>query len=195
MLHPFTELRPIDEHVGVGVFVTRPIERGTVVWVQDVRDVIYTPQHYDRLPRPQRAIADKYAYEDSWGNLVLCWDLARYMNHSCEPATLSLGEYCEIATRDLAIGDQLTCEYGFLNLDEPMLCRCGAPTCRGIIAPGDYAELGHRWEHAVRRLLPSVNLVEQPLWALVEVLQEDIAIQEAILRGDPSILDHDHHLL
>jgi len=194
MLHPFTELRPVDDDIGVGVFVTRFIERGTVVWVQDIRDQVVPMAHYERLGKTQRDILDKYAYEDSWGNLVLCWDIARYMNHSCSPATLSLGEYCEIAARDLHPGDELTCEYGFLNLDAPMPCHCGSPNCRAIITPDDYAEFGELWELAVRELLPHVSRAEQPLWALVEALHEDRAIREAIRQGDPSVLHRNRAL-
>lgn len=50
----------------------------------------------------------------------MCWDWGRYMNHSCAPNTLGLGPYADVAVRDIHPGEQLTCEYGMLNLTEAM---------------------------------------------------------------------------
>ena len=55
-------------------------------------------------------------------------------NHACEPNT----EYAGLnvyARRAIARGEQLTLDYGtFCGPDMgPFLCRCGAPTCRGLI--------------------------------------------------------------
>lgn len=188
MIHPHTELRHASAATGAGVFVTRFIPRGTVVWVQDPNDIVYTPEQYDTLPAAARAIAETYAYEDSFGNHVLCGDIARYMNHSCDPATLSLGEHCEIAARDLNPGDELTCEYGYLNLDRPMRCYCGAIGCREWVRPDDYARHGEAWDARVRELLPDLARVHQPMWSLVQDLGEEQALLEAIRRGDPRSL-------
>ena len=34
-------------------------------------------------------------------------------------------------------GEQITCEYGGLNLTTELDCRCGAPACRGTIGGED----------------------------------------------------------
>ena len=35
MLHPDTEVHFIDPKIGSGIFASRPIPRGTIIWVQD----------------------------------------------------------------------------------------------------------------------------------------------------------------
>ncbi len=188
MIHPHTELAHASDAIGAGVFVTHFIPRGTIVWVQDLDDTIYTPSEYAALCGRELAIVEKYAFVDSFGDYVLCGDIARYMNHSCEPATLSLGEYYEIAVRDLHPGDELTCEYGFLNLDQPMRCRCGSPSCRQWIRPEDPARYGADWEAQLREVLPELSRVHQPMWAMVQDLGEESTLLEAIRRGEPDLL-------
>ena len=79
------ELRLIDDDVGYGVFATAPIPRGTVTWTLCRLDIVFTPIEAAALPAPYRPIIDKYAYGDADGNLILCWDNARFINHSCKP--------------------------------------------------------------------------------------------------------------
>jgi uncharacterized protein len=62
---------------------------------------------------------------------------ARFINHSCAPnceAEQSRGRIWIVARRDIAIGEELTYDYGF-PLSEARLhpCRCGARGCVGFI--------------------------------------------------------------
>src|SRR5688572_19353678 len=114
MIHPCTELRLINAEIGYGVFATMKIPQGTVVWTLCEMDFIYTPLKIAALSSAYYPILCKYAYLTSTENIVLCWDHARYMNHSCAPNLRTL-ENCEIAVRDIAEGEQITCEYGVLN--------------------------------------------------------------------------------
>src|SRR5207244_882227 len=100
MLHPDTALRWIDEEIGYGVFATRFIPLGTVTWALDEFDQVYSPDAFSRLSPRHRAILEKYSYLDQAGNFVLCWDFARYMNHSCEPTTYAGGATFDVAVRD-----------------------------------------------------------------------------------------------
>ena len=86
-------------------------------------------------------------YTDRHGNTILCWDHARFMNHSCEPnceaetveGTTGTRVYIN-ALRDIAEGEELTYNYG-LTLDErhtkklksQFACHCGSATCRGTM--------------------------------------------------------------
>ena len=117
MLHPATELRFIDERIGYGVFTTRPIPRGTITWARDALDRSFTREAIDAMEPPYRAILDKYTFVDASGLYVLCWDIARFVNHSCDPTCLAPGYDFEIAVRDVAAGEQLTDDYGSLNLE------------------------------------------------------------------------------
>jgi hypothetical protein len=131
MIHPHTELRWINEDMGYGVFVTKPIPKGTIVWVRCALDIIKTPAEVVELGDAYKTIFGHFAYFDAEGNAILCWDIARYVNHSCQPAMMPVGEEAEIAVRDLYPGEHLTCDYAYCNI--PLECHCGAPNCRGLI--------------------------------------------------------------
>lgn len=165
MMHPATELRLIDDDVGYGVFATAPIPRGTVTWTLCRLDIVFTPIEAAALPAPYRPIIDKYAYGDADGNLILCWDNARFINHSCDPAMLAAGRDFEIAVRDIARGEQVTCDYGGLNLTVPLACRCGARACRGTIDADDVLRTWRDRDRLLAEVLPLARGVEQPLLA------------------------------
>ncbi|MBS1914391.1 MAG: SET domain-containing protein-lysine N-methyltransferase [Bacteroidetes bacterium] len=60
----------------------------------------------------------------------------RYINHSCAP-----NSYMRIirnnvefyALRDIAPGEELTCNYGETHHEGTLGCRCGSAECRGMI--------------------------------------------------------------
>ena len=85
MIHPDTELRFVSDEIGYGVFATAPIPRGTIVWVRDALDRLFRSDEIEQLPPFYRAIVEKYTYVDAESMCVLCWDLAKYVNHSCRP--------------------------------------------------------------------------------------------------------------
>ena len=60
----------------------------------------------------------------------------RYINHSCDPNTYMRvsGVHVEFyALRDIATGEELTCDYGPTHHDGKLPCRCGSTGCRGFI--------------------------------------------------------------
>lgn len=163
MMHPATELRFINPEVGYGVFAVEPIPCGTVAWILCRFDMVFTPAEAVGLPAPYRPIIEKYAYTDAEGNHILCWDHGRYVNHSCDPAMLGVGRGFEIAVRDIAPGDEITCEYGGLNLATEMECRCGALDCRGVIGGEDVLRLWPELDQRIARTLRHARHVAQPL--------------------------------
>src|SRR5437660_1035687 len=106
MTHPSTELRWINDAIGHGVFATAAIPRGTITWALDEFDLVLDPAQVTACHALQRVVLEKYAYIDPRGNWVLCWDHARYINHSCEPTSRGVGPSFEIALRDIAPGEQ-----------------------------------------------------------------------------------------
>jgi SET domain-containing protein len=61
-------------------------------------------------------------------------DPLRYTNHSCQPnAVLRIrqGRVEFYAMRDIAPGEELTCNYGETHHEGKLACRCGAPGCIG----------------------------------------------------------------
>lgn len=194
MIHPATELRFISEEVGYGVFATQRIPRGTLVWVLDAFDRVLTPDEVRELPPVLRSVAEKYSYVTAEGMFVFCWDFGRYMNHSCAPASSGVGEAFEIAIRDIEPGDELTCEYGTLNLIEPLACTCGATTCRGVISGDDVDRLYEQWDEEARTSFRLGLKLPQPLLPYVKIGPRDQPLLDALLTGSevevPSVREY-----
>lgn len=167
MLHPHTELRHVSEAIGVGIFATRDIPRGTIVWVLDELDQKLSADRVRMLGPRYDATLDRYAYPSASGDLILCWDLARFVNHSCEANAVSTGWELDVAVRDIAAGEQLCNDYAVLNLDRSFTCHCGAPGCRRTVRPDDFERLADHWDARVREAFPDVLRVVQPLWKWV----------------------------
>lgn len=163
MIHPHTRLAKIDDTIGLGVVATTFIPRGTICWVLDPMDRILTPRDVARLGPSYARMLDTYAYQDGAGNSILCWDHARFVNHSCRPALLSALPGFEIAVRDIHPGEELTDDYGTLNLEVPMGCSCGHDVCRGEVRPDDFDTQAETWDALIREAFGDVGRVEQPL--------------------------------
>lgn len=61
---------------------------------------------------------------------------AEYINHCCEPNCYSQilkGHILYMAKRDIQPGEELTIDYRFDKEVERVICKCGAPGCRGTI--------------------------------------------------------------
>ncbi len=163
MIHPSTELRLVNPQVGYGVFASRHIPKGSLVYVQDPLDIEITPKQYRKLDPVSRELAEKYSYIDARGNRILSWDAGKYVNHSCNPNTMSTAWGFEVALRDIAPGEEVTDEYGLFNLEWEMDCCCGHHACRGRIRSDDgWAHYRH-WDLAVRSALAAIPTVDQPL--------------------------------
>jgi hypothetical protein len=167
MMHPCTQLAFISDEIGFGVVATAFIPRGTIVWTLDQLDRVISDDLKHALPPPFRPVLDRYAYRDAAGAWVLCWDHARFVNHSCEPTLLAPGLGFEIALRDIHPGEQITDDYASLNLEDDMPCACGTPSCRRVVRATDFDELVPSWEALVLAAWADASGVEQPLWHVV----------------------------
>ena len=181
MVHPDTELRFVNSEIGLGVFATRFIPRGAITWVQDELDRVLTPEKARQLGPKYAAVLAKYSYVNRSGEYVLCWDLARYINHSCTPSCLSTGYSFNLAVRDIAPGEELTEDYAALNLSDSFECVCRAPGCRTTVRKDDIFSLADQWDEVLREVFPLMAKVPQPLWDLVKEKQE---VQAALAGGE-----------
>ncbi len=189
MLHPDTTLRSVDDTVGYGVFTTKFIRKGTITWVQDRLDQVLDSDALRRLDPNCSLLVEKYGWINRDGNQVLCWDFARFINHSCRANTLSPGLDFDLAIRDIEVGEQLTTDYGSLNIETPLSCSCGLSCCRGVIRPQDFEALSDKWDEFVRLAFRQIPNVEQPLWSWVhEKAAIDAALRDAT--AVPSIRVH-----
>src|SRR5215472_11610647 len=166
MIHPDSELQFVSTSIGYGLFATRLIPKGTITWVGDVLDQIISPQVLHAMPDIVKTQALKYSYLNGGGNRVLCWDHGRFVNHSCAAVCLSPGYDFEIAVRDIQPSEEITDDYGALNLEEPFTCLCGAPHCRGEVLPDDPVRHAALWDNLVAAAFPYIERVAQPLWEL-----------------------------
>lgn len=170
MIHPHTELRFINQELGYGVFATQLIPLGTITWVRDSLDQVIAPDRLHWLPPPYRELLDKYTFRDEEGRHILCWDLGRFMNHSCAPSCLGPSGDFEIAVRDIQPGEELTDDYAslFLQSHESFACHCRSVGCRRHISPADASKQTAVWEALLQPAMKFLSTVEQPLGPLLE---------------------------
>lgn len=183
MIHPSTELRFIDDHIGYGVFATAFIPRGTIIWALDAFDRVLSPGEVLALPDLLRAQVERYGYVNAAGDFILCWDFGRYMNHSCQPSSRSVGAAFEIAIRDIQPGEQLTCEYGTLNMTGGFACACGAPGCRGSVSATDLVTLWGEWDREAAQAFRWALDVPQPLLPYALLSPADRMLADALREG------------
>ena len=189
MIHPCTELRYISDEIGYGLVATHLIPCGTITWVRDELDQIFAPDYGSHLPSVLQKQLETYSFRDRQGNHILCWDQARYVNHSCRPNCVSAEFDFELAVRDIAPGEELTDDYGTLNIECPFTCHCREARCRLIIRPDDVLRQAAKLDSLIKETLPFVNSVSQPLWPL---LREPEKVQR-VLTGEcklPSLATH-----
>ena len=177
MVHPNTELRHVNDVIGHGVFATKPIPKGTITWIRDDFDQTFTWEQVQRMEPAYQQILEKYSFVDGKGRIVLCWDHSRFFNHSCEANCLSAGYDFELAVRDIQPGEELTDDYGTLNLRESFACACPAAGCRKTILPDDMERLEQAWDAVFRAAFPLIPAVAQPLWPLC---REKAAVELAL---------------
>lgn len=110
MLRVKTELRASPLH-GLGCFAAQDVARGEVVWQFDAgMDVVLPASSLDSLPVTTREFLKMYGYVLD-GTMVLCSDHARHMNHSSDPNVIEIDDGSNVAARDIAVGEELTCNY------------------------------------------------------------------------------------
>ena len=172
MIHPNTELRFVNETIGYGVFATHLIPRGTITWVRDDLDQAFSQGEMEEMGEAYQKILEKYSFVDGRGQKILCWDLARYVNHSCNANCLSAGYDFEMAVRDIKAGEELTDDYGTLNLETSFDCACEFAGCRRKIHPDDLLRYSDDWDHLVRAAFARLRDVPQPLWLFLREQEE-----------------------
>ncbi|UBF27313.1 SET domain-containing protein [Kovacikia minuta CCNUW1] len=168
MMHPHTELRFINESIGYGVFATRFIPKGTITWILDELDQKFDEFYFISLDPLLRERLLKYCYRDELGQYILCWDIARYVNHSFHSNCMATPYKFELAVRDIYPGEELTDDYGYFNLDKPFYCFPEPGTDRTRVMPDDILHYYREWDQKAADAMQSFNWVQQPLKHLLE---------------------------
>ena len=99
---------------GVGVFAAEPIAAGSTVWqLSEELDLLLDQAALARLPAVQRDFIARYGYPHMTrvGLTVLEFDNGRFMNHHPQPNTDFTSPELGWAIRDIAAGEEITCNY------------------------------------------------------------------------------------
>jgi hypothetical protein len=193
MIHPNTELKHISNEVGYGVVATKFIPAGTITWVLDKLDREFSPLEFQEMDPLYQNILDTYSFRNNKGNMVLCWDNGRYVNHSFNSNCLTTAYDFEIAIRDIQPGEQLTDDYGYLNISEPFR-GIDEGTRRKVVYPDDLLKYYKVWDKKIQRVFGNILKVDQALESLVS--NETWKEIEAVIQGDvemKSILSNYYH--
>ncbi len=182
MIHPDTELRYIDDSIGYGVFARKLIRKGAITWVPDPLQKILTSEEVDALPVAFKDLIYKYSYRSKEGLYYLEYDFGRYVNHSSNANCLSTAYDFELAVRDILPGEELTDDYGMLNIDEPFECFPEPGTSRTLILPDDLLRYHAEWDARLKDAFQYLRDVEQPLFQLMPAELQAIAL--AVSKGE-----------
>lgn len=181
MMHPDTEVQFISEEIGYGVVAKKFIPKGTITWVQDELDQIYTPQQVEKMKDFSKQMIDKYTFRNNLGNFVLCWDISKYVNHSFRSNCFSTAYDFEIAVRDIHPGEELTDDYGYLNVTDAFKAK-NEGTSRTTVYPDDLLNYHEEWDRILQETIPFLPRVEQPLMSLVSnKIQQELKM---VLNGE-----------
>jgi len=124
---------------GRGLVAVAPIAVGEIVAIKGghIVDSDTLAGLPERLRNSDVQIADDFhlaAVEEAEYEPVML-----FINHSCEPNVGFAGNIVLVAMRDVAAGEELTTDYAlFDDYGGVMECRCGVPSCRGVIGGRDW---------------------------------------------------------
>ena len=152
-----------DVFDGKKIVATQPFQKGDVMYVghalmldlsskdSKFKLCVYAPEHDERnrlvgvFENSSTHSVDDHAPASKLGAVskrqVYGWD--GFMNHSCSPnayfplisRTPTEMSYQAIAIRDIATGDEITCDYALFDYEcnghEIEACACGSLNCRG----------------------------------------------------------------
>jgi hypothetical protein len=168
MIHPHTELPYISAEKGYGVIATQFIPKGTITWIADELDQVFSAERLKSLPFELRVIVDKYSYRDQKGDFILCWDHARFINHSFHSNCISTTYNFELAVRDIQPGEELTDDHGYLNVTRPLHFMPEAGSSRQAVMPDDLLHFHAEWDAKLISAFRNFNAVQQPLAKFIE---------------------------
>jgi len=116
---------------------------------EDSKIIQYVGKRITQKQADQRVEEDKHAciylFQLNQRDVIdgdVSYNLAKYINHSCEPncyTEIIKGEIWIMALRDIKKGEELTYNYGFSRAgwhEHP--CKCGSKNCFGFIVAQEH---------------------------------------------------------
>jgi hypothetical protein len=108
---------------GHGLVATQAVSRGTPIWrFVPGFDQEFTPEAWAALPEPARTHVRHFCFVRQGDlHLILSGDHACFINHAQPPNTglpgIQAGCAATVALRDIAAGEELTCDYWAYDAD------------------------------------------------------------------------------
>lgn len=98
---------------GIGLFADEFIPAGKPIWQFAPKlDQVIPKNEFNALPEIAKSQILKYSYR-SGDKYVLCFDDARFFNHSPTPSMVDGKELADpvVAARDIQVGEEITSDY------------------------------------------------------------------------------------
>ncbi len=114
-----------ESFAGKGLFTEKPLKKGEFI-IEYAGDLITSEEADRRKTKYLFEVNDKYTIDGEEES-----NLARYINHFCEPnaeAEIENGRINFYATRDIDAGEELGIDYGKEYTDE-FIKTCKCPDC------------------------------------------------------------------
>jgi hypothetical protein len=153
---------------GSGVIALREIPMGTAVWGPCPSCRTWTAGEQQWLTAAVVSWLDEFGYRRADRSLIVPCAGAYLINHSCEPNVLDYGLAAGIAVRDIAAGEEVTCDYRTFRHDDAweFSCTCGSRACLGVVRSisGDYpAGLASDWRARMEPALARARALSQEI--------------------------------
>jgi hypothetical protein len=109
----------------MGLMADEPVARGTPVWrFLEGFDHDFSPERFADLPEPARSHTRWYCFVSKEnGHVILSGDHACFINHALNPnsgaAPPASSRVTTVALRDIAPGEEITCNYFNYDADTP----------------------------------------------------------------------------
>lgn len=123
------EVRQSGIH-GRGLYALREFATGEVVLRWDTSQLI-SREEQSQLPEEER----KYTHPFDDTRMMIVQAPERFVNHSCDNNTV-VRDFCDVAVKPIAVGNEITSDYGSDGSGVSFHCLCGSQNCRGIVGAG-----------------------------------------------------------
>jgi hypothetical protein len=135
MLHPSIIVAQDHTIHEKGLVATALIPCGAIVWQFDAGCRCVPCAEVSTWPEAEQEAFRLVAFQCDASHYAVCEGIDRYMNHSCDPNTWWSDDLTLVARRDIAPGEEVTCDYATFETAVPfrMACECGSPRCRRAV--------------------------------------------------------------
>lgn len=123
------EVRQSGIH-GRGLYALHEFAPGDVVLRWDTSKLI-SREEQSLMPLDER----KYTHPFDETRMMIVQPPERFVNHSCDNNTV-VRDFCDVAIKPIAVGEEITSDYGSDGSGVSFECLCRSQNCRGVVGTG-----------------------------------------------------------